>query len=108
MPIHLLNGSLKTTSLWDSNSLKDVRDILNWSYNTLGLPNWKGTNWKMYGVVPIGEETRELPDYASNSHTARHYAVELRYAEKSGDWSKKDEAVRGLNWATYMVDTNWT
>jgi hypothetical protein len=36
--------------------------------------------------------------------------VELRYAEQSGDTSRKQEAVFQLNWATYMVDDdgkNW-
>ena len=101
---------LENTSLWGSTYLTDANSMLSWTYNTLGVPNWNGTNWTTYGMVPICEESREMPPlsnpgYVGNSHTARHYADKLLYAEKSGDWSKRDEAVRGLNWATYMVDT---
>ena len=39
-----------------------------------------------------------------NSHTSRHGAVELLYAEKTGDWSARDAAIRRLTWATYWVD----
>jgi hypothetical protein len=39
-----------------------------------------------------------------NSHTSRHASVELIYCQKTGDWSRKDQAIRELNWATYMVD----
>jgi hypothetical protein len=41
-----------------------------------------------------------------NSHTARHASVELMYCEATGDCATKEDAVRRLNWATYMVDTN--
>jgi hypothetical protein len=41
-----------------------------------------------------------------NSHTARQGAAELRYAELTGDRSRCDNAVRQLNWATYMVDVD--
>jgi hypothetical protein len=38
------------------------------------------------------------------SHTSRHASVELLYAEKTGDLSGKDAALRRLAWATYWVD----
>ena len=41
-----------------------------------------------------------------NSHTARHASVELLYAERTGDWSRKEMQVRRLNWATYTVDAD--
>ncbi|HXY40599.1 MAG TPA: hypothetical protein VEQ10_13070, partial [Vicinamibacteria bacterium] len=39
-----------------------------------------------------------------NSHTSREASLELLWAEASGDGSRKPQAVRNLNWATYMVD----
>ncbi len=104
---------LEHPSLWGSSYLTDARSMLNWTYTTLGMPNWNGTNWTAYGTIPICEETRELPPimvpgYAGQSHTSRHYAVELLYCEKSGDWTWKDRAVHGLNWATYTVADNGT
>ncbi|HYM05122.1 MAG TPA: hypothetical protein VEU11_01045, partial [Terriglobales bacterium] len=41
-----------------------------------------------------------------NSHTSRHASVELVYCEKTGNMDLKDAAIRRLNWATYMVDTD--
>ena len=55
-------------------------------------------------MVVINEQTQYL--VPGNSHTSRHAAVELLYAEKTGDWSAKDAAIRRLNWATYWVDAD--
>lgn len=57
--------------------------------------------WLKYGVTAINEQTAyPVP---GNSHTARHASVQLLYAEKTGDLTRKGEAIRQLNWATYMV-----
>jgi hypothetical protein len=55
-------------------------------------------------VIAINEQTAyKVP---GNSHTSRHASVELLYCEKTGDLTLKDAAIRRLNWATYMVDTD--
>jgi hypothetical protein len=57
--------------------------------------------WEKYGVRATNEQTAyEVP---GNSHTSRQNALELMWAEASGDWSRKDQAIRNLSWATYMV-----
>lgn len=88
----------------------DVKRIFSWVYEHLG-----NDQWKKYGVRVINEQTA----YAvpGNSHTSRQAAAELQYAALSGDTSLIENAVRQLNWATYMVaadgrnryynDENW-
>ncbi|CAA9284746.1 MAG: hypothetical protein AVDCRST_MAG56-4027 [uncultured Cytophagales bacterium] len=74
-----------------------VRGIQDWTLSTLGIGHWQP-----YGLRVIGEQS--VYKMQGQSHTARYAAVELRYAELTGDSSRKAEAVRQLNWATYMVD----
>jgi len=84
---------------WDPNWKKLGRQILDWTLSTFGTNKWLDI-----GVIPIQEQTAyRVP---GNSHTARHASVELIYSEKTGDLAKKDMAIRQLNWATYMVDTD--
>jgi hypothetical protein len=55
-------------------------------------------------VTAINEQTAyRVP---GNSHTSRHASVELRYCEVTGNDARKEQAIRRLNWATYMVDTD--
>lgn len=76
-----------------------VKGIFEWVYGELG--NDKYLN---YGVVVIDEQTAyRVP---GNSHSSRQASVELMYWEKSGDTTYARNAVRQLNWATYMVDTD--
>jgi len=76
-----------------------AKGALDWSYATFA--NQEFTKWN---VIPINEQTAyKVP---GNSHTSRHAAVELLYCEKTGDCASKDAAIRRLNWATYMVDTD--
>jgi hypothetical protein len=60
--------------------------------------------YQTLGVEPINEQTAY--QQPGNSHTSRHASVELMYAERTGDWTRKDVQVRRLNWATYMVDAD--
>lgn len=76
---------------------EDARGILDWTRSTFG-----NSQWAQYGVIAINEQTYYMAP--GNSHTARHWSLELLYAEATGDVSGKDAAVRGLHWATYMVD----
>jgi hypothetical protein len=84
---------------WDANWQKDAAAILDWSYRTFA-----NREWEKAGVIAINEQTAyKVP---GNSHTSRHASVELLYCEKTGDMGLKDAAIRRLNWATYMVDTD--
>jgi hypothetical protein len=84
---------------WDKDWRRTSRTILDWTRSTFG-----NSEWSKYGVTPINEQTAyKVP---GNSHTARHWSVELLWAEKTGDRSRNDDAVRALNWATYMVDVD--
>jgi hypothetical protein len=82
---------------WDPAWQQHAESILNWSLSTFGNPGWTG-----YGVVPINEQTAYM--VPGNSHTSRHASVELLFGEKTGDHSRKGDAIRRLNWATYMVN----
>jgi len=74
-----------------------VRAILDWVYTELG-----DDSWTKYGVRVVREQTAYLTP--GNSHTSRQAAAELLYASLSGDNSGKENAIRQLDWATYMVD----
>ena len=84
---------------WDPDWKKQAKGILDWSYATFA--NHEFEKW---GVVAINEQTAyKVP---GNSHTSRHASVELLYCAKTGDCTLKQDAIRRLNWATYMVDTD--
>jgi len=77
----------------------DVQRIIDWVYKTLG-----NDSWKKYGVTVVNEQTAyQTP---GNSHTSRQAADELLLGLLSGDHSRDEHAIRQLNWATYMVDTD--
>jgi len=76
-----------------------ARSALDWAWKELG-----NHDYEKVGVVVMNEQTAyRVP---GNSHTSRQAAVELFYCEKTGDDSTRENAVRCLNWATYMVDTD--
>jgi hypothetical protein len=75
----------------------EVEGIFNWVYKTLG-----NRSWEKYGVVVVNEQTAYMTP--GNSHTSRQGSAELQYVVFSGDTARKQNAVRQLNWATYMVD----
>ncbi|HYM07755.1 MAG TPA: hypothetical protein VEU11_14465 [Terriglobales bacterium] len=84
---------------WDLDWRKDAAAILDWSYKSFA-----NHQWEKFGVIAINEQTAyKVP---GNSHTSRHASVELEYCEKTGNLELKDAAIRRLNWATYMVDTD--
>jgi hypothetical protein len=84
---------------WDPDWRRQAESILNWSLETFG-----NRGWVQYGAVAINEQTTYM--VPGNSHTSRHASVELLFGEKTGDDSRKADAIRRLNWATYMVDTD--
>ncbi len=74
-----------------------VKGIFEWVYGELG-----DRKYSKYGVTVIDEQTAyRVP---GNSHTSRQASMELMYWEKCGDTTYVRNAVRQLNWATYMVD----
>ena len=76
-----------------------VKSIFAWVYDELG-----NDQYAKYGVTVIDEQTAyRVP---GNSHSARQASMDLMYWEKSGDTTRIRNAVRQLNWATYMVDTD--
>lgn len=77
----------------------EVKGIFNWVYLKLG-----NRDWEKYGAVVVNEQTAyETP---GNSHSARQAATELLYAKLAGDDTRVENAIRTLNWATYMVDSD--
>ncbi len=75
----------------------EVKGIFSWVYEKLG-----NKEWEKYGVIAVNEQTAfKVP---GNSHTSRQASAELQYAELTGDQTTVKNAIRQLNWATYMVD----
>ena len=75
----------------------EVKKIFDWVY--LKMAN---REWKKYAVIVINEQTAYLQP--GNSHTARQAAAELQYMNMTGEELNYNNAIRQLNWATYMVD----
>ena len=90
---------------WVPNWKEKVRGIQQWVLDSLGIPYWN-----QYHVTVIGEQTAYI--IQGQSHTSRNAAIEMRYAELTGDRSRVEEAIRQLNWCTYAVDVDgknrWT
>jgi hypothetical protein len=75
----------------------DVLKIIGWVHG-----NFANDKWKKYGVTVTNEQT--VYQTPANSHSSRQAADELLYVHLSGDSTLYENAVRELNWATYMVD----
>jgi hypothetical protein len=84
---------------FDPHATELASGILDWSDR-----EFANHEFEKWGVTAINEQTAyRVP---GNSHTSRHASVELRYCEVTGNNSRKEQAIRRLNWATYMVDTD--
>jgi hypothetical protein len=84
---------------FDPHAAELAAGILDWSDR-----EFANHEFEKWGVTAINEQTAyRVP---GNSHTSRHASVELRYCELTGNNSRKAQAIRRLNWATYMVDTD--
>ncbi|MGC4038184.1 MAG: hypothetical protein QM764_19635 [Chitinophagaceae bacterium] len=79
----------------------DVQKIITWIHK-----NFSNESWKKYGVTVTNEQSAYQA--AGNSHSARQAADELLFGSLTGDTSFYANAVRELNWATYMVDFDGT
>jgi hypothetical protein len=75
----------------------EVEGIFKWVYKTL-----ENKTWEKYGVIVVNEQTAYM--VPGNSHTSREASAELQYVSLTGDTIRKQNAIRQLNWATYMVD----
>lgn len=81
----------------DPNWKETVNNIFQWVHKELG-----DKEFIKYGVICTDEQTQyRVP---GNSHSSRQASVELMYWEKTGDTTYTRNAIRQLNWATYMVD----
>lgn len=77
----------------------EVAGIFDWVYQKLG-----NREWEKYGVIVVNEQTAyQTP---GNSHSSRQASAELQYAALTGEQSRIINAIRQLNWATYMVDND--
>lgn len=76
-----------------------VKNIFDWVHQTLG-----NKTWEKYGVVVTNEQT--VYQVPGNSHSSRQACAEIQYASLTGDTSYVTNALRELNWATYMVNND--
>jgi hypothetical protein len=74
-----------------------VKSIINWVHVKFG-----NDKWKKYGVIVTNEQS--IYPVPGESHSSRQAADELLYVSLTGDTSLYNNALRELNWATYMVD----
>lgn len=81
----------------DPNWRESVKNIFNWVHDELD-----DNRYSKYGVFVTDEQTAYREP--GNSHSSRQASMELRYWEKTGDTTYARNAIRMLNWATYMVD----
>ena len=84
---------------WSSTYQQEARSILDWTYTTFA-----DTAWDSLGVTAIYEQSADLKP--GGSHTSRYASAELLYANVTGDTTRVPEAIRELNWATYLTDTS--
>jgi hypothetical protein len=84
---------------WSSTYLQDARAILDWTYST-----FKSSAYDTLGVYPIYEQSVDLKE--GGSHTSRYASAELYYSSLTGDTTHVAQAIRELDWATYLCDTS--
>lgn len=82
---------------WSPTWQQDARGIMDWVLDVLG-----SAEYDSLGVTAIFEQTADMKE--GGSHTSRFASAELLYAEKTGDNSRVEQAIRQLDWATYLVD----
>ncbi len=76
-----------------------VEIIFNWVYERLG-----NNTWKSNGVRVVNEQT--VYQKPGNSHTSRQASIELLFSSLTGSTERIPNAIRQLDWATYMVDND--
>lgn len=83
----------------DSDWKNTVKNIFHWVHEKLD-----DKEFEKYGVKTTDEQT--IYRTPGNSHSSRQASMELKYWEKTGDTTGLHNAIRMLNWATYMVNTD--
>ncbi|HEY2347420.1 MAG TPA: hypothetical protein VGH64_00330, partial [Puia sp.] len=76
-----------------------VKNIFQWVHKELD-----DKRYQKYGVIVTDEQTAYRQP--GNSHSSRSASVELMYWAATGDTTYIRNAIRELNWATYMVNNN--
>lgn len=76
-----------------------VKKIFTWVHEKLD-----DKEFEKYGVITTDEQT--IYRTPGNSHSSRQASMELYYWEKTGDNTNLTNAIRELNWATYMVNAD--
>jgi hypothetical protein len=84
---------------FDPHAAEWAAGILAWSDR-----QFSNHEFEKWGITAINEQT--VYRVPGNSHTSRHASVELRYCELTHDNARQAQAIRHLNWATYMVDVD--
>lgn len=84
---------------WGNTWQQDSRSILDWTLTALG-----SHAYDTLGVTAIYEQSADLKE--AGSHTSRFASIELLYSQKTGDTSRVTQALRQLDWANYLCDTN--
>jgi len=74
-----------------------VKNIFQWVHKELD-----DKRYHQYGVTVTDEQTAYREP--GNSHSSRQASIELMYWSETGDTMYNRNAIRELNWATYMVD----
>jgi hypothetical protein len=82
---------------WGATYNQDGRKIMDATLALLG-----SHAYDTVGTTAIFEQTADLKE--GGSHTSRFGSIELLYAENTGDTSRVEQAIRQLDWATYLVD----
>ena len=76
-----------------------VKNIFKWVHKELD-----DKRYEKYGLLVTDEQTAYRQP--GNSHSSREASVELMYWAATGDTTYVRNAIRMLNWATYMVDND--
>jgi hypothetical protein len=77
----------------DPDALSKAQTLISWVQSTFGI--------QQFGATTIAEQLVYF--YPMGSHTSRYGSVLALLAKATGDQNLKDQALRSLNWATYML-----
>jgi hypothetical protein len=76
-----------------------VRGLIDWVKDTLG-------GHAFFTAIPIHEQL--FCYFPMGSHTARFANLSALFAQQAGERKYKEQALRSLNWATYMANDDGT
>lgn len=76
-----------------------VKGLIDWVKDNLG-------GHPFFTAIPIHEQ--KFCFFPMGSHTARFASLSALYAEQTGDPAYREQAIRSLNWASYMANEDGT